>query len=81
MGRSYTDAAGNAGAAGSDDVAIDRVNPTVTVTIVDAALSDGDASSVVTFTFIEAVDPASRWCMRRSGGTLSALTWNAAHSV
>ena len=51
---SYTDAAGNPGAAGSDTVAIDRGNPTVVVDIVDAPLSDGDASSVVTLTFSEA---------------------------
>ena len=42
------------GGAGSDTVAIDRLNPTVAVNIVDAALSDGDNSSTVTFTFSEA---------------------------
>ena len=51
---SYTDAAGNPGGAGSDTVAIDTQNPTVAVDIVDGALSDGDNSSVVTFTFSEA---------------------------
>src|SRR5205814_2129794 len=50
----YTDAALNAGGAGSDTVAIDRENPTVAVDIADSALSDGDASSTVTFTFSEA---------------------------
>ncbi|MER9586548.1 Ig-like domain-containing protein, partial [Mesorhizobium sp. M0276] len=50
----YTDVAGNLGAAGSDTVAIDRVNPTVTVNIVDTQLSDTDSSSQVTFTFSEA---------------------------
>src|SRR6185436_10739269 len=51
---SYTDAALNLGGAGSDDVEIDTANPTVTVDIVDGALSDGDSSSVVTFAFSEA---------------------------
>ena len=51
---SYTDAAGNAGIGGSDTVAIDRLNPTVTVDIVDGSLSDSDNSSDVTFTFSEA---------------------------
>ena len=51
---SYTDAAGNAGVGGPTRSTIDRVNPTVTVDIVDAALSDGDNSSLVTFTFSEA---------------------------
>ncbi|MDX8510158.1 Ig-like domain-containing protein, partial [Mesorhizobium captivum] len=36
---SYTDTAGNAGAGGSDTVAIDTENPTVAVDIVDGALS------------------------------------------
>src|SRR5205823_1752182 len=39
---SYTDAALNRGGAGSDTVTIDTENPTVTVNIVDGALSDGD---------------------------------------
>ena len=51
---SYTDAALNPGGAGSDTVSIDTENPTVTVDIVDGSLSDGDTSSVVTFTFSEA---------------------------
>jgi hypothetical protein len=44
----------NLGGAGSDTGGIDTENPTVTVNIVDGALSDGDPSSVVTFTFSEA---------------------------
>ena len=51
---SWTDAALNLGGAGSDSVPIDRQNPTVVVDLVDGALSDGDSSSVVTFTFSEA---------------------------
>ncbi|MCK9984858.1 MAG: hypothetical protein AzoDbin1_01330, partial [Azoarcus sp.] len=50
----YTDAAGNQGTGGSDTVPVDRSNPTLAVDIVDAALNDGDPSSVVTFTFSEA---------------------------
>ena len=48
------DAALNRGGAGSGTVEIDTQNPTVTVDIVDGALNDGDASSVVTFAFSEA---------------------------
>ena len=50
---SYTDAALNLGSSGSDSVSIDRTNPTVTVAIAEASLSDGTASSLVTFTFSE----------------------------
>src|SRR5207244_922976 len=41
------------GTAGSDTVAIDRLNPSVTVDIVASSLSDGTPSSNVTFTFTE----------------------------
>jgi Ca2+-binding RTX toxin-like protein len=51
---SWTDAALNLGGAGSDTVSIDTANASVIVDIVDGALSDGDSSSVVTFTFSEA---------------------------
>ncbi|MCP8941033.1 Ig-like domain-containing protein, partial [Alsobacter sp. SYSU M60028] len=57
----------------------DIVAPKVTVDIVDASLSDADTSSSVTFTFSEAVDPASV-VLSVEGGTLSALTWNADHT-
>ena len=50
---SYTDAAFNAGGLGTDTVAIDRANPTVTVDIVDGTLNQPDSSSTVTFTFSE----------------------------
>ena len=56
---SYTDVAGNAGTGDTDTVTIDTRNPTVDVDIVDTALNDGDNSSVVTFTFSEAVIPGS----------------------
>ena len=51
---SYADAAGNPGGAGSDTVAIDRTNPTVTVDIDASLLSDSTPSTTVTFTFSEA---------------------------
>ena len=83
---SYTDVAGNLGSAGSDTVPIDTRNPTVAVDIVDASLSDPDNSSLVTFSFSEAVGAstvanlASGAGITVTGGTLSALTWNAAHT-
>ena len=55
VGTGYTDTIGNTGTAGSDTVDIDRVNPTVTVDILDASLNDGDNSSTVTFEFSEDV--------------------------
>ena len=84
---SYTDVAGNLGSAGGPDtVPIDTRNPTVAVDIVDASLSDADNSSLVTFSFSEAVGAstvanlASGAGITVTGGTLSALTWNAAHT-
>ena len=44
------------------------------------ALSDGTGSSVVTFTFSEAVDPASV-VTNVAGGTLSTLVWNATNTA
>ena len=70
---SYTDAAGNPGSGGSDTVAIDTLNPTVTVDIVDRALSDGDNSSVVTFTFTEAPVDFTAADITAVGGTVSGL--------
>jgi Ca2+-binding RTX toxin-like protein/citrate lyase beta subunit len=71
---SYTDAAGNAGTAGSDTVAIDTRNPTVLVDIVDASLSDGDNTSVVSFTFSEATTDFTIEDITVSNGTLSGLS-------
>ena len=71
---SYTEVAGNAGIGDTDTVTIDTRNPTVDVDIVDTALNDGDNSSVVTFTFSEAVIPGSV-ALNVLGGSLSALTW------
>jgi hypothetical protein len=71
---SYTDAVGNLGAAGSDTVAIDTLNPTVTVSIVDTSLNDGDNSSSVTFTFSEATTDFVLGDVTVAGGTLSAFS-------
>ena len=83
----YTDVAGNLGTIGSDTVTIDTANPSVIVNIVDGSLSDTDNSSQVTFTFSEQVSDttfntlASGNGITVTGGTLSALSWNAAHTV
>ena len=81
----YTDLALNVGAtAAADTVAIDTLNPTATVVITDAALSDTDNSSAVTISFSEAVIGFSNADVALVGGTLSALasldggiTWTA----
>ena len=81
VGTAWQDAAGNAGVGGSDTVAIDTLNPTVAVNIVDGALSDADNSSQVTFTFSEAptgFDAAtSRRSAARSAGSRSPpIRWS-----
>ena len=81
------DLAGNAGTATTFSFVLDTANPSVVVDIVDASLSDGNNSSQVTFTFNEAVSDvmvatlASGAGITVVGGTVSALTWNAAHTV
>uniref|UniRef100_UPI001FE6B503 Ig-like domain-containing protein n=3 Tax=Mesorhizobium TaxID=68287 RepID=UPI001FE6B503 len=75
---SYTDAAGNTGSAGSDTVAIDRLNPTVGVNIVAASLSDGTPSSNVTFTFSEAPVGFDASDLTMAGGTLGPITQDTA---
>jgi len=70
---SYTDAALNLGGSGSDGVAIDRTNPTVTVVIADASLSDTDSSSLVTFTFSEAPVSFTDADLDVVGGTITDL--------
>ena len=70
---SYTDAALNLGESGSDSVTIDRTNPTVTVVIAESSLSDGTASSLVTFTFSEAPVGFSDADLDAVGGTISDL--------
>ena len=66
--------AGNVGAAGSDTVSIDTLNPSVTVNIVDESLSDGDNISDVTFEFSEDVTGFDASDVTTSGGTLSNFT-------
>ena len=70
---SYTDAALNLGGPGTDSVTIDRTNPTVTVNIAEASLSDGTASSLVTFTFSEEPIGFSDADLDVSGGTVTGL--------
>ena len=74
----YTDAVGNTGGSGSDTVAIDRANPTLTVTVASEPLTDGSPSTLVTFQFSEAINAAS-FTQSDIGfdpakGTLSAFT-------
>ncbi|WP_421791604.1 Ig-like domain-containing protein [Hyphobacterium sp.] len=71
---SYTDLAGNAGASGNDTVTVDTVNPTVTVNIVDASLSDADNASNVTFEFSEPVSGFVAGDLTVAGGSISAFT-------
>ncbi|MER8375762.1 Ig-like domain-containing protein, partial [Mesorhizobium sp. M1338] len=79
----YTDAAGNAGATGSDTVAIDTLRPTATIVVADAALQAGE-TSLVTITFSEAVSGFDNGDLSIANGTLSAVasgdggvTWTA----
>ncbi|MCC0804884.1 calcium-binding protein [Methylobacterium sp. W2] len=66
----FKDLAGNAGTStASAPVTVDTVNPTATVVIGDASFSDGNLTSPVTFTFTEAVDPASL-VLSATGGTV-----------
>ncbi|MCA6126340.1 hypothetical protein J6500_31285, partial [Bradyrhizobium sp. WSM 1704] len=74
---SYTDVAGNLGSTGTDTVAIDTQNPTLTVDIVDGALSDGHNSSVVTFTFSEAPVGFTAADISATHGTVSNLAATA----
>ena len=76
VGTVWTDPAGNApaGATVSDNYTIDTLKPTVTVNIVDAALTVADTSSVVTFVFLEDVSGFTIDDLTPSGGTLSGFT-------
>ena len=69
----YADAALKDGGSGSDTVAIDRANPTVTVDVGGSRLSDGDPTSTVTFTFSEAPVGFDTGDITAVGGTLSGL--------
>ncbi|MDB5602987.1 MAG: hypothetical protein JWN71_5031, partial [Xanthobacteraceae bacterium] len=72
---SYTDAAGNAGSAGtSANYTVDTKAPTVSsVTMSDAALTVGDTSTV-TITFSEAVTAFDNTDVTVQNGTLGTLT-------
>ena len=70
----YTDMPGNMGTAGSDTVAIDMLNPTVVVNIVDVSLTNSDNISDVTFEFSEDVAGFDESDVTVSGGTLSGIT-------
>ncbi len=71
---SYTDAALNLGGSGSDSVTIDRTNPTLAIDVADSSLSDGDASSVVTFTFSEAPVGFTAGDIDAVGGAVTGLS-------
>ena len=74
---SYTDAAAQSRRAGSDTVTIDTQNPTVAIDIVDGALSDGDNSSTVTFTFSEAPVGFTASDIAATDGTVSGFSATA----
>ena len=71
---SYTDASGNLGGPGSDNVTIDTQNSTLAINIVDGALSDSDNSSVVTFTFSEVPAGFTASDIAATHGTVTGLT-------
>ncbi len=73
VSNSYTDASLNLGSSGTDSVTIDRTNPTVAVTIDEPSLSDGTASSLVTFTFSEAPVGFTEADLDVVGGTITGL--------
>jgi len=68
----YTDAAYNFGVTGaSDTVVIDRVNPTATVALTAASLSDANNNTQLTITFSEAPTGFTEADLTVVGGTLS----------
>ena len=70
----YADAVSNVGVTGANDTAtVDTTNPTATVAITEAALSDATNTSVVTITFSEAV---YRFCERRC----DCCWWDVEHT-
>ncbi|MGI9441392.1 MAG: Ig-like domain-containing protein, partial [Rubripirellula sp.] len=70
---SYTDLAGNLGSSGSDAVAIDTLNPTVTVNVVESVLTDDNATSLVTFEFSEDVSGFDSNDVTPSFGSISGF--------
>ncbi|WP_325809245.1 beta strand repeat-containing protein, partial [Cocleimonas sp. KMM 6892] len=73
-GDSYTDESGNLGVTGTDTVAIDTINPSVSVNIIDSSLNDGDNESTVTFTFSETTINFDNTDITLVGGSLSGVT-------
>ena len=66
----YADAVSNVGVTGANDTAtVDTTNPTATVAITEAALSDTTNTSVVTITFREAVTGFANEDLTIVGGT------------
>src|SRR5450830_719531 len=85
----YTDLAGNAGTGTTDssNYAIDTQRPTATIVVANSALNIGQ-TSLVTFTFSEAVTGFSNADLTIANGTLSAvsssdggITWTAAFTT
>src|SRR5207245_7037999 len=73
FGTAWQDAVGNTGVGGNDSVAIDRVNPTVTVNIVDTQLRDTDSRCQNTINFSKASSNFSEADISVSAGlTLTA---------
>ena len=73
LANSYTDVAGNAGSAGTSlNYEVDTKAPTVAITMSDSALKIGE-TSVVTFTFSEAVKGFTNADITVQNGTLSPV--------
>ncbi|MGI9468884.1 MAG: DUF4347 domain-containing protein, partial [Rubripirellula sp.] len=70
----YTDLVGNAGTTGLDTVAIDRLNPTVVVNVIESQLTDGNVSSLVTFEFDEDVTGFDVGDLTATGGSITGFT-------
>ena len=75
MTAKVTDIAGNASATSpATSVTVDTVAPTLSVDIADGSLSDGDASSVVAFTFSEAPVGFTAGDIDAVGGVVTGLS-------
>jgi len=70
---SYTDLSGNLGLGDSDTVALDTAAPSVIVDIAEASLAAGE-TSVVTFTFSEAITGFDESDLIIEGGSIEDLT-------
>lgn len=72
------DSVGNLSESASDTVSVDTENPSLTINIVDSALSDPDNASDVTFVFSESVTGFTSSDVTVSGGTLSNFSGSGA---